>query len=234
RVLTSLGGMMLEHAQQVPAAELFYQALELDRRNVPARLALATVYEKGAQAEAAVKTLREVLAIDPENPEARFRLAMNLKRLDQKGDARKILQQLAAENGNSWVTPLVYQELARLHGESNAWAEAEKVLRAGLGRYPDHVRLHIELALVLDHRGSFGEARTLLDKVVSLPAGGMGGGGIGGVGGDTERLLYNSVRPEAFSEARSILEDNSRSRLPVLAQALGTPVSPGSGGEGGR
>jgi tetratricopeptide (TPR) repeat protein len=224
RVLTSLGGMMLEHAQQVPAAELFYQALELDRRNVPARLALSTVYEKGAQPETAVKTLREVLAVDPENPEARFRLAMNLKRLDQKTDARKILDELAAEKTPSWVTPLVYQELARLHAEFNRWADAEKVLRAGLGRYPDHVRLHVELALVLDHLGSFGEARTLLEKVVALPAN----------SGDNERLLYNSVRPEAFSEARSILEDNSRSRLPVLAQALGAPVSPGSGGEGGR
>lgn len=224
RVLTSLGGMMLEHAQQVPAAELFYQALELDRRNVPARLALATVFEKAAQAESAAKALREVLAIDPENPEARFRLAMSLKRLDQKTDARKILEELAAETSPSWVTPLVYQELARLHAEFDRWADAEKVLRAGLGRYPDHVRLHVELASVLDHRGSFGEARTLLEKVVSLPPG----------SGDNERLLYNSVRPEAFSEARSILEDNSRSRLPVLAQALGTPVSPGSGGESGR
>ena len=224
RVLTSLGGMLLESAQQVPAAELFYEALELDRRNVPARLALSTVYEKAAQYETAVKTLREVLAIDPENPEARFRLAMSLKRLDQKTDARKILEELAAETSPSWVTPLVYQELARLHAEFDRWAEAEKVLRAGLGRYPDHVRLHVELASVLDHRGSFGEARTLMEKIVSLPPN----------SGDNERLLYNSVRPEAFAEARSILEDNSRSRLPVLAQALGTPISPGSGGEGGR
>ncbi|MES1242958.1 MAG: tetratricopeptide repeat protein, partial [Acidobacteriota bacterium] len=191
------------------------------RRNVPARLALATVYEKAAQAESAAKTLREVLAIDPENPEARFRLAMSLKRLDQKTDARKMLEALAAEPTPSWVTPLVYQELARLHAELGRWADAEKVLRAGLGRYPDHVRLHVELASVLDHRGSFGEARTLLEKIVALPPN----------SGDNERLLYNSVRPEAFSEARSILEDNSRSRLPVLAQALGTPTS---GGEGGR
>lgn len=231
RVLTSLGGMMLEHAQQVPAAELFYQALELDRRNVPARLALAAVYEKGGQPEVASRTLREVLAIDPENPEARFRLAMSLERLGQTPEARKLLEQLAAETAPSWVTPLVYQELGRLHASANAWAEAEKVLRAGLGRYPDHVRLHIELASVLDHRGSFGEARTLVDKVVSLSSG-SGRNARTARMTDDERLLYNSVRPEAFAEARGILEDNSRSRLSVLAQALGTPMSPG--GEGGR
>lgn len=225
RVLTSLGGMLMEHAQQLPAAELFYQALELDGRNVPARLALATVYEKSAQAESAVKALRELLKIDPDHAEARFRLGMNLKRMGDKGEAKKILDELASARDSGWVAPLVYQELARLHAEGEDWAGAEKVLRAGLGRFPDHVRLHIELASVLDRRGSFGESKTLLQKVVSLPP------GSGGLSSDNERLLYNSVRPETFLEARAILEDNSESRLSVLAQALGTP---GAGGEGGR
>lgn len=224
RVLTSLGGMMMESAQQVPAAELFYQALALDGRNIPAKLAVATIFEKAGQAESAVKTLRELLAVDPEHSEARFRLAMNLKRLGDASEAKKILQGLAAGNDTGWVAPLVYQELAKIHGEANNHAEAEKVLRAGLGKFPDHVRLHVQLASVLDRRGSFGEARTLMEKIVALPA------GSGGTG-DNERLLYNSVRAETFSEARSILEDNSRSRLPVLAQALGTPSH---GGESGR
>ena len=224
RVLTSLGGMMMESAQQVPAAELFYEALALDGRNVPAKLAVATIFEKAGQPESAIKALRELLTIDPEHSEARFRLAMNLKRQGDSSEAKKILQALAASNDNTWVAPLVYQELARIHAEANNHAEAEKVLRAGLGRFPDHVRLHVQLASVLDRRGSFGEARTLMEKIVALPAGASGQG-------DNERLLYNSVRAETFSEARSILEDNSRSRLPVLAQALGTPTS---GGEGGR
>lgn len=228
RVLTSLGGMLMEHAQQVPAAELFYQALELDGRNVPARLALATVYEKNAQPESAVKALRELLKLDPDHAEARFRLAMNLKRMGDKTEAKKILNALAASSDPSWVGPLVYQELARLYAEEEGWADAEKVLRNGLGRYPDHVRLHLELSSVLDRRGSFGEAKTLMQKVVSLPA------GSGGLSGDSERLLYNSVRPETFLEARSILEDNTRSRLSVLAQALGTHGAGGEGGEGGK
>jgi tetratricopeptide (TPR) repeat protein len=221
RVLTSLGGMLMEHAQQLPAAELFYQALELDGRNIPARLALATIYEKSAQPESAIKSLRELLKLDPDHSEARFRLAMNLKRMGDKADAKKTLNALVAANDSSWVAPLVYQELARLYAEGEDWADAEKILRAGLGRYPDHVRLHLELSSVLDRRGSFGEAKTLMQKVVALPPG----------SGDPERLLYNSVRPETFLEARTILEDNTRSRLSVLAQALGTPAA---GGEGGR
>ncbi|HYN20865.1 MAG TPA: tetratricopeptide repeat protein [Thermoanaerobaculia bacterium] len=221
RVLTSLGGMMMERAQQQPAAELFFQALQLDGRNIAARLALASVYEKNAAPESAINSLRELLKLDPDHSEARFRLAMNLKRMGDSGEAKRILTEMAAANDASWVAPLVYQELARLHAQAEVYAEAEKVLRAGLGRFPDHVRMHIELASVLDRRGSFGEAKTLMQKIVSLPPG----------PGDAERLLYNTVRPETFAEARSILEDNSRSRLSVLAQALGTPTS---GGEGGR
>jgi tetratricopeptide (TPR) repeat protein len=221
RVLTSLGGMLVEHSQQLPAAELFYQAIQLDGRNVPAHLALATVYEKSAQAESAIKSLREVLKIDPDHSEARFRLAMNMKRMKDTAEAKKILNAMVAAKDASWVAPLVYQELARLYSESEDWADAEKVLRAGLGRFQDHVRLHLELSSVLDRRGSFGEAKTLMQKVVALPPG----------SGDPERLLYNSVRPETFLEARTILEDNSQSRLSVLAQALGTPAA---GGEGGR
>lgn len=223
RVLTSLGGMLMEHAQQLPAAELFYQALELDGRNVAARLALATVFEKSAQPESAIKALRELLKVDPEHSEARFRLAMNLKRMGEKVEAKRILNELASAKDAGWVAPLVFQELSRLYAEDNDWASAEKVLRSGLGRFPDHVRLHIELASVLDRRGSFGESKTLLQKVVSLPPG----------SGDAERLLYNSVRPETFSEARAILEDNSQSRLSVLAQALGAPTGGGEG-EGSR
>ncbi|HET9229398.1 MAG TPA: tetratricopeptide repeat protein, partial [Thermoanaerobaculia bacterium] len=182
---------------------------------------------KSAQPESAIKALRELLKVDPEHAEARFRLAMNQKRMGEKGEARKILNELASSKDAGWVAPLVYQELARLHAEENDWPGAEKVLRSGLGRFPDHVRLHIELASVLDRRGSFGEAKTLLQKVVSMPA------GSGGLAGDNERLLYNSVRPETFSEARAILEDNSQSRLSVLAQALGTPTGGGEG-EGSR
>jgi tetratricopeptide (TPR) repeat protein len=211
RLLTSLGGLLLQSAQQLPAAEMFQQAVELDGRNIAALLGLATIYEKNAQVESAVKYLRRVLEAEPENAEGRFRLAMNLKRQDQMAEARKLFEGLTASTDPSWVTPLAYQELARLDSDQEKPGEAEKVLRQALERFPDDARLTIQLAAVLDRKGEGREATALIARILASPSSGEA---------SSARYLYNTVRPEAFAEARSFLAENSRSRLPVLAQAL--------------
>ena len=214
RLLTSLGGLLQQSAQQLPAAEMFQQAVELDPKNVAALLGLATIYEKNAQTDSAIKHLRHVLEVDPGNVEGRLRLAMNLRRQsDHSAEAAKLLTDLTAVTEPSWAMPLAFQELARLDADEGKTAEAEKVLRQALKRYPNDLRLHVQLAAVLDRRGAPGEATELVEKALTLPAGEEA----------SARFLYNTVRPDAFAAARSFLAENSRSRLPVLAQALGAP-----------
>jgi hypothetical protein len=72
--------------------------------------------------------------------------------------------------------------------------------------------------------GHPGEATEQVEKALALPAGQEA----------SARLLYNTVRPDAFAEARTFLEENSRSRLPVLAQALGAPLAAAQGTGVGR
>lgn len=218
RILTSLGGLLLESSQQLSAGEMFQAAIELDGHNTAAALALASIYEKNAQSESAVKLLRRLVEAAPEHVEGRLRLAMGLKRLDRIDEAQKILEELVATEDSSWATSLAFQELARLHGEKERTSAAEKVLRAGLERFPQDARLHIQLASVLDRRGEPGEAALLVEKVLTLPQGES----------DSARYLYNAVRPEMFAEARVFLDENSRSRLPMLSQALGVPTAAGS------
>jgi tetratricopeptide (TPR) repeat protein len=220
RLLTSLGGLLLQSAQQLPAAEMFQQAIGLDGRNTAALLGLAGVYEKNAQPESAVKLLRQVLEADPASAEGRLRLALNLKRLEQKDESLKLLAELAASAEPSWVTPLAFQELARLHGEEGRPAEAEKTLRQALERFPGDARLTIQLAAVLDRRGAAREAGELIESVLASPSSREAA---------SSRYLYNTVRPEAFAAAREFLAENSQSRLPVLAQALNAPVATGTG-----
>src|SRR3954464_11459325 len=114
RLLTSLGGLLLQAAQQLPAAGMFQKAIEMDGHNIPALLALATVYEKNAQTESAVKLLRQALTVEPANAEARLRLALNLKRLDQPGETQKPLEGLTGEKDPPGTPPLAYQEPPRL------------------------------------------------------------------------------------------------------------------------
>jgi Flp pilus assembly protein TadD len=215
RLLTSLGGLLLQSAQQLPAAEMFQQAVELDARNTAALLGLAAIWEKNAQPESAVKYLRRALETDPGNVEGKLRLALNLKRLEQLDETRKLLEELIAAPEATWVTPLAYQELARLHSDREQTAEAEKVLRRALERFPDDARLTIQLAAVLDRRGEAREATALIEKILTAST----------RESVSSRYLYNTVRPDAFAESRSFLDENARARLPVLAQALSVAVN---------
>jgi tetratricopeptide (TPR) repeat protein len=200
---------------------MFQKGIELDGRNVAALLALSTVYEKNAQAETAVKLLRQALEIEPANAEGRLRLALNLKRLDQDAEAGKLLAGLVADKEASWVTPLAYQELARLDGDRKKGAsEAEKVLRQGIERFPDDLRLRIQLAAVLDRRGAPGEATALIEKALAKSTPREAG---------ASRYLYNAVRADEFAPTRTFLDENSKSRLQVLAQALIAPPAETTG-----
>ncbi len=220
RLLTSLGGLLLQSAQQLPAAEMFQKAIELDGHNLPALLALSTIYEKNAQAESAVKLLRHILEAAPASAEARLRLALNLKRLDHAAEAHKLLEGLAADKDPSWVTPLAYQELARMDSDRERSSEAEKVLRQGIERCPDDLRLRIQLAAVLDRRGAPGEATALIEKALA---------GSSSREVSAARYLYNAVRADEFAETRTFLDENSKSRLQVLASALSAPPTDSAG-----
>lgn len=219
RVLTSLGGLLLRSAQYPSATDMLEEAIALDGRNVSAYLALATIYEKNGQYKSTEEVLRQLLATDPAHVEGRFRLAATLRRLEKPEEAQKILEELVTGPETSWLNSLAFQELALLHGSQGKTSAAEKVLRAALERYPEDARLHIQLAAVLDRRGASAEAGALVEKALSFPAEGV----------SSARWLYNSARPDIFAEARSFLAENSLSRLPMLAQALGAPVAASTG-----
>lgn len=219
RVLTSLGGLLLRSAQYPSATDMLEEAIALDARNVSADLALATIYEKNGQYKSTEEVLRQLLEIDPAHAEGRLRLAVTLRRQEKNEEAQKILEELVAGGETSWVNALAFQELAYLHSVEGTTSAAEKVLRAAVERYPQDARLHIQLAAVLDRRGAAAEAGGLVEKALALPAEGV----------SSARWLYNSARPDIFEEARSFLAENSRSRLPMLAQALGASASGDTG-----
>jgi Flp pilus assembly protein TadD len=209
RLLTSLGGMLQEQAQQLPAADMFQQAVQLEGRNTVALLGLATIYEKNHQPESAVKVLRQLLAFEPGHSEARLRLAMGLKRLDRGAEAREILEAMAGAGEPSWLGPLVFQELGRLWVEAGDLPAAEGVLRQGRERFPENTALAVQLAWAVDRQGDQRAARKILDQAMAEPSPEA-----------SPRFLYNTVRPETFVPVRAFLEENGQSRRPLLARAL--------------
>jgi tetratricopeptide (TPR) repeat protein len=102
-ILTSLGELMQSAAQHASAAELFDKAAALDPKNAVASLGLSMVYEKHEQYKSAVNTLRRLLQANPDNLEGRLRLAINLRRIDRRDEARKLLEGLLAIDPASFV-----------------------------------------------------------------------------------------------------------------------------------
>ncbi len=213
RILTSLGGMLQEAAQQLPAADMFQLASEMDPRNTAALLGLATVFEKNARYEPAVDTLRRLVQADPEHAEGKLRLAVNLHRLEKTDEARPLLQELAASQADDWVVSLAAQELAAIHREKGSLDAARTVLEAALKRFPNDPRLYVQLSSVLDRAGQTRSAQDLMEKAVEVRQ----------TPETAARFLYNTIREESFQAARRFLDENAQSRLSVLAQALDTP-----------
>jgi tetratricopeptide (TPR) repeat protein len=208
RILTSLGGMLQQAAQQLPAADMFELAAQMDPRNTAALLGLATVFEKNARYEVAVKTLNTLHA------EGKLRLAVNLHRLDKTGEAIPLLQGLATDTQvDDWVASLAAQELAEIHREAGKLDASRAVLEAALKRFPNDPRFYVQLSAVLDRAGQARSAQDLMEKLPTLQQSPE----------SAARFLYNTIRPEAFQAARRFLDENAQSRLSVLAQALDTP-----------
>ena len=214
RILTSLGALLQTAYQQLPAADLFTLAAEMDPRNTAALLGLSTVLEKNARYEATAETLRRLIQADPDHNEGKVRLAVNLHRLKQTEEARTLLEGVIASEAEAWVVSLAIQELAALHQEAGKLDAARKVLEAGIERFPSDPRLYVQLSSVLDRKGESRSAHALMEKVIELRQQAPEA---------AARFLYNTVREETFIEARRFLDENARSRFSVLAQALDTP-----------
>jgi tetratricopeptide (TPR) repeat protein len=210
-LLTSLGELLQHGAQHQAAAELYTQAAELDPHNAVPALSLGIIYEKFEQYKSAVAWLRKALAIEPQNAEARLRLGVNLERLGKVEEARKLLEGLTAETNDSWVVALAFEEMAQLDARREAPAAAEKVLRAGLARFPQSVRMRVQLAAALDRQGKIREGRQVIEEIPAMKPNAVQEGA---------RFRYNTSSSDTVAVSRGFFEDNAASRMHSLAEAL--------------
>jgi tetratricopeptide (TPR) repeat protein len=208
--LASLAELLQRGAQHQAAAELYTQAADLDPHNAVPPLSLAIIYEKFEQYRSAVAWLRKVLAIAPKHAEARLRLAINLGRVGETAEALALLEGLTAEPADSWLTPLAFQEEARLLDRRQSLGKAADVLRAGLERFPQSVRMRVQLAATLDRQGKSQEARRVLSDVTQLKPDPQ----------DGARFRYNTTATDAVAVSRAFFAENASSRMRVLADAL--------------
>jgi len=83
---------------------------------------------------------------------------------------------------------------------------------------------------VLDRRGAPGEATALIEKALAAADSSAGTGAQSEV--SSARYLYNAVRADEFASTRTYLDESSKSRLQMLAQALNAPPADAQTGTG--
>jgi tetratricopeptide (TPR) repeat protein len=210
-LLTTLAELLQRGSQHQAAAELYTQAAGLDPHNVVPALRLAVTYEKFEQYQSAVTWLRKALAIEPGSEEARLRLAVNLGRTGKTAEAVKLFEELCAVSGDHWTTPVAFQELARLEERHERMSRAEGVLRAGLARYPQSVRMRVQLAALLDREGKIRQGRQVIEEIPTLQVGSAE---------EASRFRYNNTTADSVAASRNFFEQNASSRMRVLADAL--------------
>ncbi|MGH9362020.1 MAG: hypothetical protein ACRD2T_08890, partial [Thermoanaerobaculia bacterium] len=159
-LLNSLGGYLLDAAQQLLAGQMFTLATSYDPRSIPGHLGLAVIYEKNGQYDTAIGSLRSALAVDPMQPQALLRLGVNLRRTGKGEEAARVLRPLTGLPG--WIGGLAVQELAAMQVEARNLAPAEAVLRGGLERFPQEGAIYLQLAAVLDRQGKAVEGREVM------------------------------------------------------------------------
>ncbi len=209
-VFASLGGSLQQAGLTASANGLFRRALDLDKTNEGALLALAAYAEKIGEYAAAVPFLETLTAAHSGNSEAWLRLGVNLSRLGKREAARSWLTKALSTEAQPWVRSLAYQELARAAADAADYAAAESLLRSAIDQLPREQRLYVQLANVLDHRGRMREASVLLEQ---LPVGSQ-------EDLDSARFTYNQWPTHVLEGFRLELANTATSRIPVLARVI--------------
>jgi tetratricopeptide (TPR) repeat protein len=207
-VLATIGDELQRAQVRRTARELLERATALESDNRFALLHLAAGLEKVADYEGAVGVLRRLISVDPKAPEGRLRLAINLLRLGQAGEATTILDRLIAEDNPPWVLAIAYETLAdvRLRGGDPAGAAA--LLRRGAARLPQAQRLLVQLAYALERAGQSGPASEVLTRLDGAAA------------GPSPRHQYNLWPEGGRDELVRRLVQAGLVRLPSLETAL--------------
>ena len=214
--MVSLGDYLLETGAELSAQKAFERALEHDPDQPAALLSAARIEERVGLYEAAAKKLQHLSKIDPSHHEARLRLAVNLRRLDEDKDAERLLRR-GLEGAPEWLTVLGYQELAALLFETDRGREAVELLAEGIEKYPSTQRLYLQRAALLDRLGRPAEAAEALGQLDPTT----------GRRAATPRLRYSQRSRWLAMSTRRALARESEEQMPLLSEGLAKILAKG-------
>lgn len=210
RILTSLGGHLLDASMTSSALSNFNQALVLDPRDSAALRSLGVLAEKVGRLDEAKSIFERLLSIAPDDPEAKVRLALIAGKMKDTDDAAEGLRQAIASPATpAWLAELAVQELGQLLADQNRLPQATQVVHRGVERFPASQRLLIQLSYLHERQGQRGQALEAAENAAALS-----------VTEPTPRWRYNRWPQDDMIAVRKSLRESVAPRLQLLAAAL--------------
>ena len=211
----SFGGALLEAELFRFSERLFRRALELEDAHPMSLLGLGISYEKLGDYEGSLGFLDELVEAHPDAHQGHLRLAVNQVRTQRKRPAFRHLKE-GLKSSEPWVRSLAYQELARLHMDSDELEEAENVLREGVEALPGEDKLYVLLAFVLDAQQRSEETMRVLAEMAAKTDRRE----------ESARHLYTKGSEQIVDNLRRKLKRQAEVREEDLREALPTEKTP--------
>lgn len=223
RLLLGLAADLLKTAPPGMRERTYLRILDLDPTNQEALLCRAVDQERQGKYQDAVETLGRLLRSHPENGEGRLRMAVDRLRLGTPREGKRLLEELVsspvdpADRVGAAAILVASQELVRFLIDQDELADAGRVAREGLSRFPGDEKLMLQLALTQDLQRDARGARATLQPLEerSRPPEPV-----------SARHLYNALPLDRLAVIRDELIANAAVHLAELAAALGGGKAP--------
>lgn len=210
RALATLGIRSQRAGMKNEGPALMLAALAHDPRSEAALLGIAAAHERTGGYEKAVEHLENLVRVAPDHREGQLRLGINLARVGEVGRAEKMLRRLTTGDADDWVAVLAYEELGRLLLAAERPQDAQKLLEAGLARFPAEGALRTALVLALDSQKLHRQALAIMEELPWVEP----------ETGASPRLLYTRGPQETFTAAEAALAESAAPRAKRLAQIV--------------
>lgn len=215
KIMASQAGYLQESNLLASSQRLYQRGLQHDPEAAAALLGLAATFEKYGSYGDAIEVLERLVVADPDQEEARLRLAINLQRVGRRPRAREVLLSIIEKSSDSWVSAVAHQEMAQDYLETGGADEAAELLRQAIEKTPDRQGLRLLLAHVYDRQGRPRLALEQLQQVAPLTE----------TTRNSERFTYDSWPTSALGVARREVASEAQAATAELAKLLAQPTA---------
>lgn len=167
RPLADATGWLLGNRYTEQARALLEESVRALPDDLPLHIMLAETMLDEGDADGAIKLLSNFSSTHSDNASARMELALLYLKADRPAEALRLFERLPASERNPSVR---YYHAQALKSTGNLPAAAA-MLRTALNEAPDFMEAILELAMVEEQRGRYGEARHLYDKLLGYDEG---------------------------------------------------------------